>query len=331
MDVHVLDVGAGSCVVLDHASGRQTMVDMNDGRRLRTYEREELARRPTGALQALLEEAMLPDPVAWFSARFGRLLHRFIISHPDADHFAGLRRLLGGELTVENIWDLPHVRLRLPEGAGADARDWDAYQRFRRGVVVTPVRRLTPLAGQVGEWWTADGIEILSPTPLEVLTDGLLQRYNDMSYVLRISHAGRTVLLPGDVESRGWRRMLARNVNLAADVLIASHHGRRNGYDEVAMAAIAPRYVVASTGPLSATEDAHRLYRARVAQGDFLSTRSHGTVSFRLQDDGRIIVATERGPRGRAPRRAPPLPPRPAAPSPAQQALLRFLRERRNR
>jgi hypothetical protein len=111
--------------------------------------------------------------------------------------------------------------------------------------------------------WSDDGIEILAPSSLDALLDGLLGRYNDMSYVVRVWHAGRSILVPGDIEEPGWRRLLERGADLRADVLVASHHGRRSGYFEAAVQAISPTFVVVSTGPLAAAEDAHRLYRAR--------------------------------------------------------------------
>jgi hypothetical protein len=311
------------------------MIDINDGRRLRTYEREELLRRPHGALLAALEELQLPDPIAWFTNRFGSYLHRFILSHPDVDHLAGIRRLIGGELTVENFWDVPHSRTLLSQGGHADSRDWQTYDRFRRGGISSVTWRLSPMAGAVGNFWTADGIEILAPTHLDVLFDAIANRCNDSSYVLRISHAGRSILIPGDIEETGWRRLLDRGIDLRADVLVASHHGRRSGYFEPAIRAIAPSYVVVSTGPLPSAEDGHRLYRARVLPGNFFSTRSHGTISIRFHDSGWVQVVPERRPLlrggpGLSPLAAvlaerPPMPP----PSLAGQALARLLRERR--
>ncbi len=313
-DVYILDVGAGSCVVIDHPSGRRTMIDINDGRRLRTYEREELLRRPGGYLLALLEEAQLPDPIGWFKSRFGDYLYRFILSHPDADHLAGLRRLLAGELTLENFWDLPHSRTAATSGSTADARDWHAYQRYRSGGMISLTKRLSPLAGARGMSWSDDGIEILAPTRLDALLDGLLGRYNDMSYVVRVWHAGRSILLPGDIEEPGWRRLVERGVDLRADVLVASHHGRRSGYFEAAAQAISPTFVVVSTGQLAAAEDAHRLYRGArpprqllfdaVARNDLHPLPRHGLARDRSRaaSSNKVVrEAVARSPRRPAP------------------------------
>jgi competence protein ComEC len=76
-------------------------------------------------------------------------------------------------------------------------------------------------------------------------------------------HAGRSILIPGDIEEPGWRRLLERSVDLRADVLVASHHGRRSGYLEAALQAISPTFVVVSTGPLAAAGAPHRVFRPR--------------------------------------------------------------------
>jgi len=61
--------------------------------------------------------------------------------------------------------------------------------------------------------------------------------------------------------SAGEVALLSGGVDLRADVLVASHHGRRSGYFEAVVQAISPTFVV-STGPLATADDAHRLYRA---------------------------------------------------------------------
>ncbi len=235
---------------------------------------------------------------------------------------------------MENFWDLPHSRTAPTSGSTADVRDWHEYQRYRTGGMISLTKRLSPLAGARGMSWSDDGIEILAPTGVDALLDGLLGRINDMSYVLRVWHVGRSILVPGDIEEPGWRRLLQRGVDLRADVLVASHHGRRSGYFEPAVHAISPTFVVVSTGPLAAAEDAHRLYRARVRAGNFYSTRTHGTICIRFHDTGWLEIVPERRPPTRlspsAPSLAALLAQRPPMP-PAAAALARLLAQRPRR
>src|SRR5713226_8372778 len=99
-DVHVLNVGRGSCTVIHSPSGRATMIDINDGGKLRPEEYEAIKKRSSLLLfaEALIakEEKLLDDPVDWFKSHIGTSMFRFILSHPDKDHMAGIRRLLSG-------------------------------------------------------------------------------------------------------------------------------------------------------------------------------------------------------------------------------------------
>lgn len=286
-DVHILNVGAGSCTVVASPSGRLSMIDINDGGELRDYEKSAL-----GGLLSLARrrelEARLVDPIRWVRERFGDQLWRFILSHPDADHMAGIRRVLrDGELVPMNFWDLPHRRRR---GASytfrtiGEREDWKAYQAFREGRGTCGAKRISPLAGAQGQFWTEDDIEILGPTRRLVANADAKDLYNDASYVLRVQHASSQVLIPGDVEEPGWKNILDRRISLRANVLIASHHGRRSGYSEAAMESIRPEIVIASTANLPVKEDGLPLYKKHTRH--VYSTREVGTITIRMHNTG---------------------------------------------
>lgn len=291
-DVHILNVGAGSCTVIESPSGRVSMIDINDGGELRSYEKRSLAEIYFGLSKARQLEAGLVDPIDWVRNRFGSDLWRFILSHPDADHMAGIRRILRDEeLVPSNFWDLPHERQRgrnyvfRTEG---ERQDWLAYQAFRRAGGSPATKLIHPLAGATGHYWTDDDVEILGPTAEQVDDADEKDIYNDASYVLRVRHATSRVLIPGDVEGAGWDDMLNRGHNLRANVLVASHHGRKTGYSERAMASIRPEVVIASTAELLPKDDGLPLYRKHTSH--VFTTREYGTLTARMYDDGRLQI-----------------------------------------
>ena len=53
-------------------------------------------------------------------------------------------------------------------------------------------------------------------------------RENDRSLVLRVSWAGRSVLLPGDLEASGQRLLLGSRLAGPSDLMVAPHHGASN-------------------------------------------------------------------------------------------------------
>jgi beta-lactamase superfamily II metal-dependent hydrolase len=293
-DVNILNVGRGSCAVVESPSGRKSMVDINDGGELREAAgMSPAARFLEGAAMNSLRSKLV-DPLAWCKRNGITQLFRFILSHPDADHMAGLRRVLRGELPTENFWDIPHNRGRSKRDFKNDSEyeDWRLYQQLRAGGL-SGIRLLKPLRGDANHYWIDDDIEILSPTKQLVEECDEADVYNDASYVLRISHRPSSVLLPGDVESKGWNSMIDAGVDLSADVLVASHHGRMSGYSEKALEEINPSVVIISTDRLDPAHDAEKEYRKWTKH--VYSTRKEGTMWVRMHDDGSFDIRSHAG------------------------------------
>lgn len=93
--------------------------------------------------------------------------------------------------------------------------------------------------------WRRDGVqfEILAPRA----GDG--GDRNDRSCVLAVRGAHGRLLLPGDIERGAEARLVARHGrDLAADVLVAPHHGSRTSSSAAFLAAVAPRVVLVPAG-----------------------------------------------------------------------------------
>jgi hypothetical protein len=301
-DIFILNVGRGSCAVIAHPSGRRSMIDINNGRELRPMEREVLlAEGQAGRLAAL--EAALVNPIDWYSERFySEDLWRFILSHPDEDHMSGLRCVLQRESFGTTVfWDLPHTKMPgEPEDYLTTEAYLDAalYHLMRAGRpfqnLVWP-QVLQPERFDLARYWEDDGIEILSPSHAEVAYWDAQEKWNDMSYMLRVNYAGRSVLLPGDVGQPGWDALAAACPNISADVLIASHHGRKTGFpDNGVITRIGPKAVIISSDKLPAEHDATPRYR-NAANGNVFSTRQHGTIQIKLWADSEVWVQPETG------------------------------------
>lgn len=313
--IHFLNVGHGDCTIIEHASGRITMIDINNSKSLPEDDEVALAEQLGISLShfrhATLEtksweqyyESLLDDPREYWRAHFpGRSLFRYIQTHPDMDHMSGLASLFWGEkVELENFWDYMHAKTHTEtdfDNCPYDWNDWLAYLVLRKGVhgndsahKVVSLRR-----NDTGNYWTEDGLTVLGPTQDLIDYCDRIEKYNNSSYVLRLDYGGRRVILPGDAEKPAWDSIEAAydESELTCDILKAAHHGRESGYSESAVDAMAPGLVICSVGKKPDT-DASDEYRSHGAQ--VLSTRYHGTITVQIWADGEVWVSDAVGKR----------------------------------
>lgn len=134
---------------------------------------------------------------------------------------------------------------------------------------------------------------------------------NNASIVTRIEYLGRSILLCGDVESRGWDALLekgeARAIVSSVDVLVAPHHGHESGFSQRLLDLAQPSLVLVSavTGDehldprysdpsISGFWDGSRFRRHLTTRKD-----RHITISIDGKNGaGDVLVTTTSGTRG---------------------------------
>ena len=137
-----------------------------------------------------------------------------VVSHGDSDHAGGLASLRA-------------AYPRMPVISGAEDRFPDASTCIR------------------GQHWEWDGVsfEVLYPDA-DAPTGG-----NDASCVLKVSGAGGSALLTGDIQRKSERRLLElAPVALRSDLLVAPHHGSNSSSSEPFVAAVSPDLVLFPVG-----------------------------------------------------------------------------------
>jgi competence protein ComEC len=103
-------------------------------------------------------------------------------------------------------------------------------------------------------------------------------RNNELSCVLRISTGNWHILLTGDIEKRAEQRLLRVHADeLAANLLVAPHHGSASSSDTNFIAAVLPDYVVFTSG-----------YRNRFGH-------PKQVVLQRYFDSGAIVLRSDKG------------------------------------
>lgn len=178
-----------------------------------------------------------------------------LISHGDNDHIGGAHAVIGALPVTQARSSVPQA---LPVAAG--------YCRK-------------------GQHWQWDGVdfEILHPP------NDRFVHSNNQSCVLRISAPGGRALLPGDIEADAERRLISDMPSrLAADVLIAPHHGSRSSSSARFIERVGPDYTVFSTGYRNRYQfpdsDIIRRYRSR--QVTVFNTATDGAVVFEFGQNG---------------------------------------------
>ena len=98
-----------------------------------------------------------------------------------------------------------------------------------------------------GQHWQWDGVafDVLHP---QLADYDAAAKSNAMSCVLRISNAGQSALLVGDIEQPQEARLLAGGARLRADILLVPHHGSKTSSSTAFLLAVQPRIAIVQAG-----------------------------------------------------------------------------------
>lgn len=198
-------------------------------------------------------------------------LDRVILSHADNDHAGGAMGLMSA-LTVTEL--LLGGRREEYEQLSDEAR---AMTRACR-------------AGQSWRWDGAD-FEILGP----MLRDKQSAR-NARSCILRVSFAGRSFLLPGDIEANAELALVSRtSASLKADVLIAPHHGSKSSSSYALLKRVLPQLILVPAGYKNSFGHPHEAVLARYEQLDarYATTALGGMLSLEVDAGGGMTGVIE--------------------------------------
>ena len=242
-----LAVGHGGCIVVETPDGRAMLYDAG------AMAGPDCARRQIA-------------PFLW--QRGINRLDEVFLSHADLDHFNGLTSLID-RFPIGQVTCTPTFAQKDTEGV-----QFTMTELERRGIPV----RIVAAGDQLVSGDVA--LDVLHPPP-----SGPPGNENTRSMVLAIHHAGRTLLLTGDLEGAGLQRVLempARRV----DVLLAPHHGSAKANSPALAAWAKPRVVVSSQG-LNDSTTAQKSYTPNGAQ--YLTTAAQGAVTVRIRRGGMVV------------------------------------------
>jgi beta-lactamase superfamily II metal-dependent hydrolase len=135
---------------------------------------------------------------------------------------------------------------------------------------------------------------------------------NNLSLALFIEYNGFKILFPGDLEVDGWLALLDNDDFRAelegVSILVASHHGRENGYCPEVFDYCRPQAVIMSDKAIQhSTQLMTQSYRYQVQKNypdgvlvattgkrrHVLTTRRDGHIEFTVYADGSFMIETE--------------------------------------
>ena len=193
-------------------------------------------------------------------------LDTLIVSHDDSDHS-------GGAATIRRSLEISQVFTSRPESLEGAARC------------------------RVGQSWTYDGVHFEFLHPHVVVAND-----NNSSCVLRISVGNTAALLPGDIQRRAERELVARiGRKLESEVLIVPHHGSAGSSTPAFLDAVKPELAVISAGWYNQFGFPRQSVKVRYAERciDLLSTMEQGAVQLQLDRQGVEVLLRQRPDRQR--------------------------------
>ncbi|MCG7986589.1 MAG: hypothetical protein JAZ20_06515 [Candidatus Thiodiazotropha weberae] len=134
---------------------------------------------------------------------------------------------------------------------------------------------------------------------------------NNLSLVTVVSYKRMRLIYPGDLEKRGWQKLLEleefRRTLTGVNIFIASHHGRVNGYCEEIFEYCEPEIVIISDQSRVYGTQEHDYYSKHVKGNGLnygtvlnpkfrkvLTTRNDGDISI-FEKDEKILVRPAKG------------------------------------
>jgi beta-lactamase superfamily II metal-dependent hydrolase len=240
-------------------------------------------------------------PSVFLRKKIGRsYLDYLLITNADEDHLSDLSTLRESGVDVRhlitNTWVPPATLRWMKQQSGPVSSDAEALLQMRSAF--GPPGSGIPFDQGLG------GVTVRSFCH----TFPTFSNTNDLSCVFFISFGPFKILFPGDLEKPGWKAHLQNPTFIAelraTTILVASHHGRENGFCEEAFQFLQPQAVVMSDKSIvHGTQEMVPQYRGRV-RGDgirltnepeprhVLTTRCDGDILFQVEDNGNYLVTT---------------------------------------
>ena len=262
--VTVIDVGQGTCVLLELPGGRCALIDGGGFSDNRVFD----------------VGARIVAPVLW--RKKIKTVDTVILTHPNTDHLNGLLYILR-HFHVKQIW------------ANNEAVNTRSYSVFIKTIEKMKIH--APQYDKITKTHDLNGLllKILYP-PKDFITRKKKEpwrKINNNSLVVKVEFGSTSFLFPGDIKRQAEKELVATaGDDLRSTVLISPHHGSKTSSSDLFLDIVQPEFVVISSGWNNRFGFPHsqvlRRYKERNCR--VFRTDNHGAVA--MSTDGETLDIT---------------------------------------
>lgn len=210
---------------------------------------------------------------------FFRDIDLMVLTHPHTDHLVGL-------ISVLQRFEVKAVLLSAP---AYQTEEFDAFLR----AVEEEGAPVYMADDEVDFRFGSTVVDVLYP--FEPTTGDVFSDVNQASVVLKVSDEEGSVLMMGDATVAEEAALLARGVDVRAEVLKVGHHGSRGSSSLAFLEAVAPRLLVISCGLGNGYGHPHRetLDKAAALGVPVLRTDVEGRISLEMDELDSVLSALD--------------------------------------
>jgi competence protein ComEC len=248
----ILSVGAGSCAIAESPDGHVAIFDAGSST---------IADLERSVIKPFLRQEQI------------RHIDDIFISHPDADHYNAVQPTIDDFDTHEVLLD----------GAFTD----DARGSYGATRLLNWLDQMNRSPRIVA---TGEQINLGRDVAVNILWPPAHSNWghNDDSMVQQIRYAGRTILIPADIESIAERQLINLCPSLPSDVLIAPHHGSSVDTTPFFIKVVNPQCIISSNDRTPTSKQ--KRFLGELDGRPLYATDKCGAVTITIDSHGRITI-----------------------------------------
>jgi competence protein ComEC len=176
---------------------------------------------------------VLLEKIGKYVPFWDRNIETVIETHPDSDHIAGLIDLLG-TYKVQTLF-----KTNMQSSS-------QTFQALEKKIAEEKINTIEAKSGESIIF--PDGAEAKIIFPFDSVFGDNDKDTNSTSVVVRLSFGNNNFLFTGDLPIQQEQEIIAKNIDIKADVLKVGHHGSKYSSSDEFLQAVAPKDGIVSVG-----------------------------------------------------------------------------------